>query len=810
MPHASPRRSAADKYRQSSFNININTYSSCLDARWRQIQHTIMDYDDDEYFLPLEDQRVFGAGIKRKRVPFVPSSEAVLSTSKDTSGTSSIQSPQSEPSSIGDKYLSIVLSSSGARNSNPDSSLARSKSTPPSALPSESNSALTCEICRLPLSSAPPRSKDDGNTAQPHEASLAHQVCLPHSHPPSAIDRTRTGYKYLSTQGWDPDSRLGLGARGQGIQIPIKIKVKNDTLGLGIKPPKPNERPAKVKKEEKLNAKQVRKMEQESKHKGDKLREMFYSREDVEKYLGRSSAVLERPASKSSFKFKTMTPQRTRNISTISFISLVLLCLCVAVHIRPAACFDCGMGRGSVPGPPIVGMDIGTTQSSVGVIRHGKVDVLANDKDNRLIPSYIAWRDQELLVGEAAKEQYLLAPETGIFGLNHIIGRNYDELEQHILLRHPNLINSNNKPLLKIETANGTINFKPEEALTILIRHLKTIAESHLDNPVTEAVIAIPRNSRNTYRVALEHASQRASFQYAQFWNDDAATAVANGFNMVEDEELGIIIDIGGGSTKVTVLEHDNGVLDPLGFASDPSISGEEFDNRIIDFFINHNYNNLVMDIRNDQPAMAKLKHEAERAKIALSSTTDTRTASMKIPALAHPTTGTATEYFTTYLSRDEFDSITASLLTRLTTSLIPQALAAAQITNTSSIPHIFLTGGGAHIPQVQSLVTQFFERKFIPAVVAPEFSVVAGTAIGGGYRSESVPSWIVPMGPAPARMEEMVGERFRWRGERGGEDAYTTMGRRGPVDLIPFVSMNGTGEKREGAVKGSWWWSWW
>ncbi|KAK2806197.1 hypothetical protein FQN50_005920 [Emmonsiellopsis sp. PD_5] len=501
-----------------------------------------------------------------------------------------------------------------------------------------------------------------------------------------------------------------------------------------------------------------------------------------------------------------MAPRGTRNSSTISFISLVLLCLCVAVHIRSTqACFDCGMGRSFVPGPPVVGIDIGTTQSSIGVIRHGKVDVLANDKGNRLIPSYIAWRDQELLIGEAAKEQYLLAPETGIFGLNHIIGRNYDELEQYIILRHPNLINSNNKPLLKIETANGTINFKPEEALTILIRHLKTIAESHLDNPVTEAVIAIPRNSSSIYRTALEHAGQRAGFQHVQFWNDDVAIAVANGFNMVEDEELGIIIDIGGGSTKVTVLEHDSGVLDPLGFASDPSISGEEFDNLIVDYFINHNYNNLVMDIRNDQPAMAKLKHEAERAKIALSSTTDTRTASMKIPALGPPTT----EYFTTYLDRDEFNSITAPLLTQLTTTLIPQALTAAQITNTSSITHIFLTGGGAHIPHLQSLITQFFERKFIPAVVVPEFNVVAGTAIAGGYRSESLPSGIVPMGPAPARMEEMVGEGFRWRGGRGGEDEYA-MGRRGPGDLITFVSTNGTGEKREGGLKGSRWWEWW
>ncbi|PGH01499.1 hypothetical protein GX51_05186 [Blastomyces parvus] len=234
-----------------------------------------MTYDDDEYFLPLEDQRVFGAGIKRKRVPFIPSSE----TAGNTISSSTSSTPNK--SSIGDKYLSIVLSSTvDTEKSEPY----RAASAPTSMT---TGTTPTCEICNLPLSPSPSSSSNNNAkyTPNPHEATLAHQVCLPHSHPPSAIDRTRPGFKYLSAQGWDPDSRLGLGPQGHGISIPLKPKIKRDTFGLGVKSPKPGQEKAKTKVEP-LNAKQVRKLEAEGKKKGERLREMFYAREDFEKYLG--------------------------------------------------------------------------------------------------------------------------------------------------------------------------------------------------------------------------------------------------------------------------------------------------------------------------------------------------------------------------------------------------------------------------------------------------------------------------------------------------------------------------------------------
>ncbi|EEQ30748.1 hypothetical protein McanMca71_000569 [Microsporum canis] len=257
-----------------------------------------MASNDDEYSIP----QGFGAGIKRKRVPFVPSRDtATLSTTTSAPATVS-SSPTPGGSSIAAKYLSIVLPSS-------------SQSDTGSPGNTSSDTEL-CEVCRLPLK-AIPKQLNQGDEREPkasaseppdtipHEASLAHQVCLPHSHPPSAVDRTRAGYKYLSSYGWDPDARSGLGPTGSGIQIPLKPKMKNDTVGLGVgswrdeaedhggkrqkrklKQLREKEEADKAKNARKLNAKQVRLQEEEKKRHGEKLRDVFYRTEDMEKYLG--------------------------------------------------------------------------------------------------------------------------------------------------------------------------------------------------------------------------------------------------------------------------------------------------------------------------------------------------------------------------------------------------------------------------------------------------------------------------------------------------------------------------------------------
>lgn len=284
------------------------------------------DHEDDDYFLPLEDQRVFGAGIKRKRIPFVRASEDLQTTSAP---------PSNEPvHSVADQYLAIVMSKKKPKRDTEATkehksedtfvSNVRSTSAPvPSVAPSESNidgetKADThvevtgpphtdlCEVCKLPVSATDGGAKADpdevdttssttARTTTLHEASIVHQVCLQHSHPPSHLDRTRHGLRYLASYGWDPDSRTGLGAEGRtGILQPIKPKAKTTTSGLGISAEdeevaiaaKKNLRKRQQEQRQKLNAKQVRLGQIADKKKGEKLREMFYASDDIQRYLG--------------------------------------------------------------------------------------------------------------------------------------------------------------------------------------------------------------------------------------------------------------------------------------------------------------------------------------------------------------------------------------------------------------------------------------------------------------------------------------------------------------------------------------------
>ncbi|CAG8197642.1 unnamed protein product [Penicillium salamii] len=236
------------------------------------------EYDDEDYSLPPETQRPFTSGIRRKPVPFVRSSNLDTTTTRSTSSGRN----------VADAYLSIVMKT--APNTSPNTPTCQSpparaiQSAPASAEatpPPNPEVPELCTVCKLPLGT---------NPETPHEASLAHQVCLEHSHPPSHIDRTRTGFRYLANQGWNPDERLGLGASGrEGIREPIKASMKFDTAALGTgldkdgdplpkKPPPP--------KVQKLNAKQVRKKFEEDRNRAERMRKVFNQDERILKYLG--------------------------------------------------------------------------------------------------------------------------------------------------------------------------------------------------------------------------------------------------------------------------------------------------------------------------------------------------------------------------------------------------------------------------------------------------------------------------------------------------------------------------------------------
>jgi len=215
-------------------------------------KHPTYDDELETYTVPLREPTYYGAGVKKQGITFVPASSPSTGISTDTS----------KPANIGDRYLEIVF---GKKLASDKDQIA---TTPTS----------TCDICRLPVNAA---------NAVTHETSLAHQVCLEHIHPPSAIDRTCKGAAYLKDMGWDPDSRKGLGASGDGRLYPIQPKEKVDKAGIGIpsKPTTSKSAPLKAPKKL-LNPKELRKLEAEKKKRDKRLHEMFYTDERVARYLG--------------------------------------------------------------------------------------------------------------------------------------------------------------------------------------------------------------------------------------------------------------------------------------------------------------------------------------------------------------------------------------------------------------------------------------------------------------------------------------------------------------------------------------------
>lgn len=251
-----------------------------------------IDNDHDGHDdTPLQHQRAFGSGLYRKAIAFVPDSEL---RSVDDSGLAEKANKNNKPAQdVADLYLSMVL---------PEDTAKRSKSAPPSSSSSSSHAHAqqeqgeeTCPICNLPLGAdAPPQPGQKAPT--PHAQSLAHQLSLPHSHPPSALDRRRMGFAYLAAHGWDPDARRGLGAQGQGITHPVKPRAKvdaDDKLGIGVKVPSKEELAAVARKREQernkgrlLDAKKVRKLATEERARGEKIRRELFGDGRLEKYLG--------------------------------------------------------------------------------------------------------------------------------------------------------------------------------------------------------------------------------------------------------------------------------------------------------------------------------------------------------------------------------------------------------------------------------------------------------------------------------------------------------------------------------------------
>ncbi|OJJ45510.1 hypothetical protein ASPZODRAFT_69773 [Penicilliopsis zonata CBS 506.65] len=375
----------------------------------------------------------------------------------------------------------------------------------------------------------------------------------------------------------------------------------------------------------------------------------------------------------------------------------------------------------------VIGIDLGTTYSCVGVMQNGKVEILANDQGNRITPSYVAFTDDERLVGDAAKNQYAANPERTIFDIKRLIGRKYEDKDvQKDIKGFPFKVQSKDgKPVVKVEVNKSPKTLTPEEVSAMVLGKMKEVAEGYLGKQVTHAVVTVPAYFNDAQRQATKDAGTIAGLNILRVVNEPTAAAIAYGLDKTGDERQVIVYDLGGGTFDVSLLSIDNGVFEVLATAGDTHLGGEDFDHRVMDYFVKQYNKKHDTDVRKDLKAMGKLKREVEKAKRTLSSQMSTR---IEIESFHNG------EDFSETLTRAKFEELNMDLFKK-TLKPVEQVLKDAKVKK-SEVNDIVLVGGSTRIPKVQALLEEFFNGKKASKGINPDEAVAFGAAVQGAILS--------------------------------------------------------------------------
>ena len=346
-----------------------------------------------------------------------------------------------------------------------------------------------------------------------------------------------------------------------------------------------------------------------------------------------------------------------------------------------------------------VGIDLGTTNSVVAVLEGGEPTVIANAEGNRTTPSIVAFKGEEVLVGELAKRQAITNPDNTIRSIKREIGSKWKE---------------------KFEGKDYT----PQEISARILQKLKRDAESYIGEDVTDAVITVPAYFNDAERQATKEAGQIAGLNVLRIINEPTAAALAYGLENNEDQKI-LVYDLGGGTFDVSVLEISEGVFEVKSTSGDSKLGGDDWDERVMDWLVEKFKSSTGIDLSEDKMAMQRIKEGAEKAKIELSSTTETE---INLPFITANDAGP--QHLLEKLSRSEFEKITSDLVER-TKEPVTKAVKDAGL-SFSDIQHIILVGGSTRIPAVQALVKSITGKEPSKGV-NPDEVVASGAAIQAG-----------------------------------------------------------------------------
>ncbi|EME31113.1 Heat shock 70 kDa protein 5 [Galdieria sulphuraria] len=370
-----------------------------------------------------------------------------------------------------------------------------------------------------------------------------------------------------------------------------------------------------------------------------------------------------------------------------------------------------------------VGIDLGTTYSCVGVWMNERVEIIPNDQGNRTTPSYVAFTDEERLIGDAAKNQVALNPQNTVFDAKRLIGRKFSDSSVQADMKHwpfKVIAKDGDKPFIQVNYKGETKTFAPEEISAMVLQKMKETAEAYLGATVTEAVVTVPAYFNDSQRQATKDAGAIAGLNVLRIINEPTAAAIAYGLDKeAKGERHVLIFDLGGGTFDVSLLSIDEGVFEVKATAGDTHLGGEDFDNRLVDYLAKEFKRKYNKDITSNHRAMRRLRTACERAKRTLSSATQT---TIEVDSLYE-----GIDFYTS-ITRAKFEDLCMDLF-RKCIDPVERVIKDSGLSK-SQIHDVVLVGGSTRIPKVQQLLQDFFNGKELCKSINPDEAVAYGAAV--------------------------------------------------------------------------------
>nr|WMV69920.1 heat shock 70 kDa protein [Euglena gracilis]BDX17136.1 heat shock 70 kDa protein family A 5 [Euglena gracilis] len=372
--------------------------------------------------------------------------------------------------------------------------------------------------------------------------------------------------------------------------------------------------------------------------------------------------------------------------------------------------------------PPVVGIDLGTTYSVVGVWANGQVEIIPNELGNRITPSVVAFTETERLVGDGARNQLPANPENTIYAVKRLIGRKYEDKtvqsDKNLLAYKIVKGKKSGEPLVQVTYQGKVKEYTAEEISAMVLQKMKDIAESYLGKEVKNAVVTVPAYFNDAQRQSTKDAGLIAGLNVIRIINEPTAAAIAYGLNKQGEKNI-LVFDLGGGTFDVSLLTIDDGFFEVVATNGDTHLGGEDFDNRMMKHFLDILKKKHKKDISKDQKALARLKKAAEIAKRQLSSQPEAR---VEVDNIAEGVD------FSEKITRAKFEELCMDLF-KGTLEPVKAVLNDAKLKK-SDIDEIVLVGGSTRIPKVQSLIKDFFNGKEPNKGINPDEAVAWGAAV--------------------------------------------------------------------------------